>query len=168
MLLELGTVLGRFLSKLRILSVKSRTSGAKKILTATIDRREVAFGHKTLHARRFGIGRRQKCSQCYATVSKATGEKGRRRRTDPKCAHEAQATKLDSGRYRVHVSSHAKCGTEQAGQPIVRGMWRYGAPHSTRMMTSVVEDTKIANGTKRAAKKSEWSVVGLNHASETH
>ena len=167
MLLELGTVLGRFLSKLRILSVKSRIGGAKKKLTATIDRREVAFGHKTLHARRFGSGRRQKCTECYATVSKATGENPRRRRTDPKCAHETQATELDSGRYRVHVSSHAKCGTEQAGQTIVRGMWRYGAPHSTRMMARVAEDTKIANGTKRAAKKSQ-SVVGLNHASRTH
>ena len=77
-LLELGTVLGRFLSKLRILSVKSRSGGAKKKLTATIDRREVALGHKTLHARRFGIGRCQKPTECYVTVSKATGEKSRR------------------------------------------------------------------------------------------
>jgi len=75
MLLELGTVLGRFLSKLRIFSVKSRCGGAKKKLTATIDRREVGFRHKTLHARRFGIGRCHKRSEGYATVSKATGEK---------------------------------------------------------------------------------------------
>jgi hypothetical protein len=40
--------------------------------------------------------------------------------------------------------------------------------HSTRMMARVAEDTKIANGTKRAAKKSQWTVVGLNHASRTH
>jgi len=75
MLLERGTVLGRFLSKLRILNVKSRSGGAKKKLTATIDRREVAFRHKTLHARRFGIGRRQKRTEGYAMVSKVTGEK---------------------------------------------------------------------------------------------
>jgi len=60
---------------------------------ATIDRREVGCGYKALHARRFGSGRRQKRAEC-----------------NPKCAHEAQATELDSGRYGVHVASYAERG----------------------------------------------------------
>jgi hypothetical protein len=83
----------------------------KEKLTATIDRREVVFGYKTLHARRFGSGRCQKRAECYATVSQVTAEKPRRRRTYPKCTHKAQATELDSSRYGVHVPSHTKRGT---------------------------------------------------------
>jgi hypothetical protein len=38
-----------------------------------------------------------------------------RRRTDPECAHETQATELNSSRHWVHVPSHAKCRTERRG-----------------------------------------------------